>query len=144
MPLDWILLALVVLLLLLALWTAFRRSDHRPLQTLRADIQADVQQFERGLRDEVARSAGGTRTELAQKLGTFQGIPGIVDALGGFCTSDRAGQVRAFFDKNPVPTSARSLQQGDSGNRDWTNAREWSQSPDFCRAPSGLILAKWS
>ena len=72
MPLDWILLALVVLLLLLALWTAFRRSDHRPLQTLRADIQADVQQFERGLRDEVARSAGGTRTELAQTLGTFQ------------------------------------------------------------------------
>lgn len=72
MPFDWILLALVVLLLLLTLWLVLRRTDHGPLKALRTDIQSDVQQFERGLRDEVARSAGGTRTELAQTLGTFQ------------------------------------------------------------------------
>ena len=75
MPVDWILfalLALVVLLLLLTLWLALRRTDHGPLKTLRTDIQADVQQFERGLRDEVARSAGGTRTELSSTLATFQ------------------------------------------------------------------------
>jgi DNA recombination protein RmuC len=75
MPVDWILfalLALVVLLLLLTLWLALRRTDHGPLKSLRADIQADVQQFERGLRDEVARSAGGTRTELSSTLATFQ------------------------------------------------------------------------
>jgi DNA recombination protein RmuC len=75
MPTDWIplaLLALLLLLLLLVLWIAFRRPDPAPLKTLRDDLQGDVQQFERGLRDEVARSAGGTRTELAQTLGTFQ------------------------------------------------------------------------
>ena len=75
MPVDWILLALlalVVLLLLLTLWLALRRTDHGPLKSLRMDIQADVQQFERGLRDEVARSAGGTRTELSSTLATFQ------------------------------------------------------------------------
>ena len=75
MPVDWILfalLALVVLLLLLTLWLALRRTDHGPLTSLRIEIQADVQQFERGLRDEVARSAGGTRTELATTLAAFQ------------------------------------------------------------------------
>ncbi len=68
MQLDWILLALLVLLVLLSLWLVFRRTDHGPLRALRDDIQ----QFERGLRDEVSRSAGGTRTELAQTLATFQ------------------------------------------------------------------------
>ena len=72
MPTDWILLALVALLLLLVLWIAFRRADHGPLKALRDGLQGDVQQVERGLRDEVARSAGGTRSELAQTLGTFQ------------------------------------------------------------------------
>ncbi|MEP6877129.1 MAG: DNA recombination protein RmuC [Burkholderiales bacterium] len=72
MPFDWILLALVALLLLLVLWIAFRRADHGPLKALRDDLQGDVQLVERGLRDEVARSAGGTRSELAQTLGTFQ------------------------------------------------------------------------
>ena len=75
MPVDWILfalLALVVLLLLLTLWLALRRTDHGPLTSLRIDIQTDVQQFERGLRDEVARSAGGTRTELSTTLAAFQ------------------------------------------------------------------------
>ncbi len=79
MPFDWIplaLLALVVLLVLLTLWLALRRPDQAPLKALRDDLQAavraDVQQLERGLRDEVARSAGNTRSELAQTLATFQ------------------------------------------------------------------------
>ena len=76
MPLDWILLALLVLLLLLTLWLALRRTDAGPMQTLRDDLRAsvhaDVQHLERELRDEVARSASGTRTELAQTLATFQ------------------------------------------------------------------------
>ena len=75
MPVDWILfalLALLVLLLLLTLWLVLRRTDHGPLTSLRTDIQADVRQFERGLRDEVARSAGGTRTELSTTLAAFQ------------------------------------------------------------------------
>ena len=79
MPLDWIpfaLLALLVLLLLLTLWLALRRPDGAPMKTLRDELQsavrADVQQLERSLRDEVARSAGNTRSELAQTLATFQ------------------------------------------------------------------------
>ena len=69
MPFDWILLALLVLLLLLTLWlVALRRADPAPLKALRDDMQ----QLERNLRDEVARSAGGTRGELAQTLATFQ------------------------------------------------------------------------
>ena len=64
MPIDWIpfaLLALLVLLLLLVLWIAVRGSDPAPLQ-----------QLERSLRDEVSRSAGGTRSELATTLVSFQ------------------------------------------------------------------------
>ncbi|MBC8057257.1 MAG: DNA recombination protein RmuC [Rhizobiales bacterium] len=79
MPLDWIplaLLALLLLLLLLTLWLALRRPDHAPLKALREELQSavrgDVQQLERNLRDEVARSAGHTRSELAQTLATFQ------------------------------------------------------------------------
>ena len=79
MTFEWIplaLLALLVVLVLLTMWLAFRRPDARPLIALRDELQAavrgDVQQLERGLRDEVARSAGGTRTELAQTLATFQ------------------------------------------------------------------------
>jgi DNA recombination protein RmuC len=68
MQLDWISLALLVLLVLLSLWLVLRRADQGPLKALRDDLQ----QFERGLRDEVSRSAGGTRTELAQTFATFQ------------------------------------------------------------------------
>jgi len=41
---------------------------------------------------------------LSDKLGVFQGIPGIVDALGSFCTTAKAAEIRAFFERNPVPT----------------------------------------
>lgn len=48
---------------------------------------------------------------LTEKLGTFQGIPGIIGALGSFCSTSDAADVREFFAKNPVPSSQRSLQQ---------------------------------
>ena len=57
-------LVLLVVLLLLVLWIALRRADPRAQQTL--------ERFERELRDEVARSAATTRSELAQTLATFQ------------------------------------------------------------------------
>ena len=50
-------------------------------------------------------------TQLTEKLGVFQGIPGIVSALGGFCSTERASEIRAFFEKNQVPAAARGLQQ---------------------------------
>jgi DNA recombination protein RmuC len=61
MQLDWILLGLIVLVLLVTLWLGLRRADHGPLKEL-----------ERELRDEVARSAAGTRTELSNTLASFQ------------------------------------------------------------------------
>jgi aminopeptidase N len=48
---------------------------------------------------------------LTQKLGTFQGIPEIVGAVGSFCSSAAAADVRAFFAANPVPAAERTLQQ---------------------------------
>ena len=76
MPFDWILLALLVLVLLSILWLALRRADPRPIQALRdellATVRTEVQHLERELRDEVARSATGTRTELASTLASLQ------------------------------------------------------------------------
>ena len=76
MPFEWILLGLLVVVLLLILWLAFRHTDTLALNALRDDllgsIRSDVQRLERELRDEVARSAGGTRQELAQTLASFQ------------------------------------------------------------------------
>ena len=59
MPFDWILLALLAVLLLLTLWLVLRRTDPSPLQRVRDELQtslrADVQSLERALRDEVAQ-----------------------------------------------------------------------------------------
>ena len=76
MPLEWISLALVALVLLLVLWLAFRRGplDEWPAlrDQLQAGVRGDVQHLERELRDEVSRSATGTRSELGQALAIFQ------------------------------------------------------------------------
>jgi DNA recombination protein RmuC len=78
MALDWITLALLVLIALLTLWLALRRVDQEPLRALRdelqASVRADVRHLEHELRDEVGRSAANTRTELAQTLAAFQQI----------------------------------------------------------------------
>ena len=76
MPFEWILLALLAALLLLTLWLVLRRTDPGPLQRVRDELQAslrtDIESLERALRDEVARSATGTRTELTQTLASLQ------------------------------------------------------------------------
>ena len=75
---DWLTPALLVLVLLVTLWIAWRRGEASALRSLRDDIhtavRGDVQQLERELRDEVARSALGTRQELSHNLATFQGM----------------------------------------------------------------------
>jgi aminopeptidase N len=48
---------------------------------------------------------------LIRRLGTFQGIPGIVGATGSFCSTAAAQDVRQFFEKNPVPSADRTLRQ---------------------------------
>ena len=72
----WITLALCIVTLLLILWLALRRTDEAGA---RADHQALIDGFrsgserlERELRDELGRSAQGTRVELGTALGTFQ------------------------------------------------------------------------
>ncbi|MEO5696662.1 MAG: DNA recombination protein RmuC [Burkholderiaceae bacterium] len=67
---------LVLLVLLLTGWLAFRRPDTGPLraahEALQAAMRSNMQDVERGLRDEMARSATGTRTELAQNVASLQ------------------------------------------------------------------------
>ncbi len=74
--LPWITLALSVVTLLLVLWLALRKSDNT---SARADHEALIdavrsgsERLERELRDELGRSAQGTRVELGTALGTFQ------------------------------------------------------------------------
>ncbi|MEZ5421239.1 MAG: ERAP1-like C-terminal domain-containing protein [Vicinamibacterales bacterium] len=48
---------------------------------------------------------------IADKVGVFQGVPSIVGALGGFCSTDKSREIAAFFAAHPTPAAARSLQQ---------------------------------
>lgn len=80
MPFDWFLYALLTGLLALVVWLLLGRRGATGigagLDALRGELltasRADSQQLERGLRDEVARSAAATRTELAAALASFQ------------------------------------------------------------------------
>jgi len=47
---------------------------------------------------------------LLKKLDIFQGVPGIVGALSGFCSTSRAEEIKAFFAKSPEPAIRRTLQ----------------------------------
>lgn len=74
--LAWITLALVVINLLLVVWLAWRRNDDAAAQvrhqTLVDAYRSGSERLERELRDELGRSAQGTRLELGTALGTFQ------------------------------------------------------------------------
>ena len=48
---------------------------------------------------------------MVKTLGEFQGIPSVVQSLAAFCSAPRAREVRAFFEKNPIPSSQRAVQQ---------------------------------
>jgi aminopeptidase N len=48
---------------------------------------------------------------VTTRLGDFQSIPYVVNSLGGFCTTERAAEIRAFFAAHPIPAAARGLQQ---------------------------------
>jgi DNA recombination protein RmuC len=62
MPFDWLVPALLAVLVVLTLWIALRRPP----------ADAGFERHGRELRDEVLRSAQGTRQELAQSLALFQ------------------------------------------------------------------------
>ena len=73
---EWTTLGLLVVVLGLTAWSVLRRPDDRAQRELTERLQealrADARALERGLRDEVGRSAADTRQELGQTLGTFQ------------------------------------------------------------------------
>ncbi len=73
---EWLIPALLALILLLVLWLALRRHDDKPLtaleQSLRDAARQDTERLERELRAEVQGSARGTRQELAGTLALFQ------------------------------------------------------------------------
>ena len=48
---------------------------------------------------------------ITKKVGVFQGVPYIVGGLGAFCSTERANEVKAFFEKHHEPAAARSLRQ---------------------------------
>jgi aminopeptidase N len=48
---------------------------------------------------------------IMDKVGVFQGVPALVNALGAFCSTDRAAEITAYFAAHPVPEAARGLQQ---------------------------------
>ena len=73
---EWTTLGLLVVVLGLTAWSVLRRPDDRAQRELTERLQealrADARALERGLRDEVGRSAADTRQELGQTLATFQ------------------------------------------------------------------------
>ncbi len=75
---NWMTLILLALNLALLLWVALRpaRQNDEAVLKLGVDLSNELrqrsEQLERDLRDELARSAGGTRQELGATLGLFQ------------------------------------------------------------------------
>jgi DNA recombination protein RmuC len=73
---EWLVPALLGLILLLLLWVALRRDDGRALKELGESLQQaarqDAERLERELRAEVQDSARGTRQELAGTMSLFQ------------------------------------------------------------------------
>jgi DNA recombination protein RmuC len=73
---QWLVPALLGLILLLLLWVALRRDDGRALKALGDSLQQaarqDAERLERELRAEVQDSARGTRQELAGTMSLFQ------------------------------------------------------------------------
>src|SRR5664279_648993 len=62
MHFDWLVPALLALIVVIVSWIALRRPP----------VDAGAERLARDLRDEVTRSAQGTRQELAQALALFQ------------------------------------------------------------------------
>ncbi len=48
---------------------------------------------------------------IVDRLGIFQGVPGVVGGLSGFCSAEAAADIRAFFETHPVPAASRGIRQ---------------------------------
>ena len=70
---------------------------------------------------------------LTARLGTFQGIPTIVQATSSFCSTKAAADVKSFFATHPVDSAERSIRQ----------AIERIESCAALRARQAEPLSRW-
>jgi DNA recombination protein RmuC len=116
---NWITLILLAVNVLLLLWMAFRpsRDNDEAVVKLGAELSQELRQrldaLERELRDELSRSATGTRQELGSTMGLFQQT---LLAQQGDATRTQNEQLDSFR------TQLAAMQQGLSDNlRDTTH-----------------------
>lgn len=50
-------------------------------------------------------------TAVVSKVGSFQGMPTVANAMGAFCSAAKSAEIKAFFDAHPVREAARTLKQ---------------------------------
>ncbi len=94
LPLEtWLLLALVVLNVLVLLVVLLRKSDAGGIEHLADLVGRSAEKTERGLRQELADSARGSRQESAQALASFQQT---LLAQGAEATRTQNAQIDAF------------------------------------------------
>jgi len=71
--------------------------------------------------------------KVAERLGTFMGIPIIVSATGNFCSREAAADVKQFFTTHPVESAERGIRQ----------AIERIESCAALRARQSEPLSRW-
>ena len=137
---NWITLILLVLNLALLLWLALRpqRQNDEAVLKLGADLSQELRQrsdqLEREFRDELARSAGGTKQELAAHIGLFQQT---VLAQQGDATRTQNEQLDSFR------TQLAAMQQGLTDTlRDTTHQQ--GQQASALREAQSLALARFN
>jgi puromycin-sensitive aminopeptidase len=113
-------------------------------RTLAFALSADVRTQDTGLliaalvAQPWSREAAWTFTKnqwaaLTERLGVFQGVPAVVGALGSFCSTEAAADIRSFFQAHPVAAVERTLQTSIERVESCASLRE-RQSP---------ALTKW-
>ncbi|MDE2593965.1 MAG: DNA recombination protein RmuC [Burkholderiales bacterium] len=137
---NWMTLILLALNLALLLWMALRpaRQNDEAVLKLGVDLSNELrqrsEQLERSLRDELTRSAGGTRQELGSTLGLFQQT--LVTQQGD-ATRTQNEQLDSFR------TQLAAMQQGLSDSlRDTTHQQ--GQQASALREAQSAALARFN
>jgi aminopeptidase N len=101
----------------LASFRASALSDRTLAFALSSEVRSQdapallAQLLNSGAQDKTWAALSSQWDAVEKRLGAFQALPYIVTALGGFCSAERAAEIRAFFAAHPVPAAARGLAQ---------------------------------
>jgi aminopeptidase N len=101
----------------LASFRASALSDRTLAFALSSEVRSQdapallAQLLNSGAQDKTWTALSSQWDVVEKRLGAFQALPYIVSALGGFCSAERAAEIRAFFAAHPVPAAARGLAQ---------------------------------